>query len=130
MQSASLALEACPFACAGKLRQLINFIQVVAPIPVAYNVALPDSRFAQRVEVVFSYATRLSVDIFAPPEWCVQPAWISLLARSSKVRLVLHVNPPPAGMTKSLPHLVHVPHAAVSATTFRGCFTAPFGPGY
>ena len=71
---ALLALETCHLLCAGKLRQLINFFQVVAPIPVVYNVALPDSQFAEWVDGIVRYATRLSVDIFAPPEWCALPA--------------------------------------------------------
>ena len=57
-------------ACTGKLKQLINFVQVVAPISIVYNVALPDGRFARRVEELFNLVTRLSVDIFVPPEWC------------------------------------------------------------
>ena len=58
-------------ASAGKLRQLINFMQVVAPIHIVYNVQLPEGQYAQRVEDAFSYATRLSLDILAPPEWWV-----------------------------------------------------------
>ena len=57
-------------ACAGKLKQLINFVQVVAPISIVYNVTLPDGRFARWVEEIFNFVTRLSVDIFVPPEWC------------------------------------------------------------